>query len=744
MRYGKILMVVLLVLVATTLATAASAEEFKLNLKGATYTKWLWGTERTQGSLYNFTTIPYPNEAWGDNGQGSELELIVDTRVSKKVSVYARLHSRFSQNFWTNGGGWGGSNPPNTPCVDGNCGEFDSRSNQYVKLRGAAVTFNPGYKWLDTAVIGANNWNMFDPYVVGGIRYIDRDNTNGLLFSGSGKNFSYDFARISLYRLVFGPNFNTGKYHAADGAYVLQGKWTVNPMLDLTGLVDYVNDQEIDPADNNWNNGKDLRTRFRNQVFGVKFGIHPSSVFDIRGNFYYSSVDSNQLGLTGNCMGNSCEPPASLGGGAFTPVIAGKHTGQAWKLDADITDPWGIGLSFNVEAFSIGANYSSMMAARRESDVLLTEGHDATFLFGGPDNATWGRWGGNWTRIGYGGFDGNFQQVATINVDNEFTDFDEPAAETVIGWQGITIVPVYTSGALELSGELTHLTYDTNWTAWGDDSKNLQNGSYPTMELPAGVNVGYRSAYAPFQDKTTDIYLIKGKYVIDAGKGVDLFWKVKGINETDKRINDAKYLPYQAGNCPGNGQPCQGHINYFSPGNSTASGAGGYIPEPDVLTVNGVVGYRFKPFDSISDDDRDLNYYTFQLGAGYQLTNDLYASLSYEYYHAKLQDGNTAFQAYGTHVLASGTHDKNLVIVRAKLPIGGADVGFEYQYNFGTFKPDYGTGFVVQYATVDQSNNVHVPVGSPGVSGTPWGDFMSLLNQDYRQQRIKAYMKVQF
>ncbi len=150
---------------ATTLVAAASAEEFKLNLKGATYTKWLWGTQRNQGSLYNFTTVP--GEGYGDNGQGSELELLVDTRRLQEGAVYARLHSRFSQNFWTNGGGWGGSNPPTEPCVEGNCGEFDSRSNQYVKLRGVAVTFTPGYTWLDTAVIGANNWGMFDPYVVG-------------------------------------------------------------------------------------------------------------------------------------------------------------------------------------------------------------------------------------------------------------------------------------------------------------------------------------------------------------------------------------------------------------------------------------------------------------------------------------------------------------------------------------------------------------------------------------------------
>ena len=36
----------------------------------------------------------------------------------------------------------------------------------------------------------------------------------------------------------------------------------------------------------------------------------------------------------------------------------------------------------------------------------------------------------------------NAQQVATINVDNEFTNFDEPMAETATGWRGITFAPI--------------------------------------------------------------------------------------------------------------------------------------------------------------------------------------------------------------------------------------------------------------------------------------------------------------
>jgi hypothetical protein len=745
MRAVKTILVIILVVAGVFLmARAASADEFKLNLSGATYTKWLWGNMRYDGSMYNFTTVP--GEGYGDNGQGSELELFVDAKVSKKVSVHARIHSRFSQNEWTNFGGWGGSNPPNTACVGGNCGEFDSRSNQYIKLRGVAVTFTPGYKWLDDAVIGANDYGMFDPYVVGRIRYIDRDNASGLLFQGSmgHREFTWDFARISLPRLWAGPYYNTGIYNAADASYAVQLKYTQSSMFDLGGIFNYVNDQEVNAADNNFDNGLSLKTRFRNSVAGVKFGIHPNAILDIRGAYYRSTVDSVPLGLPGNCMGNNCDVPKSFGINGYSPVITGNHEGSSWKANVDINDPFGVGLSFNVEAFFLGANYASMMASRREADVLITEGHDSAFAFPGPSNASYGVFGGNKTRIGYGGWDGNAVQVPTINVDNEFTDFPEPMAETAIGWKGFTLVPNYTSGSLQLSGEYTHIGYDTNWQAWGNPNRSITDTDYPATELDTGVGHNFRSAYAPFQDKKTDIAVFKGKYVMNLGRGVDIFWKAKLINETDNRMNDTRFLPYVAGDCSYTG-PCNNVANNYSAGLSTSS----YYSNPPWITVTNPVtkavqsGYQWKPWDSLSDDNRKLDYYTLQLGAGYQLTNDLYASIEYHHYHANLKDGDTAFQAYNLHEMASGTHDKNYVIVKAKLPVGGADIGFEYQYVFGTFKPDFGGGFVTQYADAGTAANVGVPVGSPGFAGR-YGGWNSLLERHFDQQRIVAYMKILF
>ena len=112
-----------------------------------------------------------------------------------------------------------------------------------------AVTLTPGYKWIDSATIGANDFGQFDPFVIGRIRYIDRDNGSGLLFQGSaaGRQASPGTPSASRCRGSGpGPNFNTGDFHAADGAYGLQMRVAPNPKFDVGWIGQYVNDIEID------------------------------------------------------------------------------------------------------------------------------------------------------------------------------------------------------------------------------------------------------------------------------------------------------------------------------------------------------------------------------------------------------------------------------------------------------------------------------------------------------------------
>jgi hypothetical protein len=714
--------------------SAYAADGQTLLITGEDYTKWLWGNQHTDGSVYNFTTVP--GEGYGDNGQGTEINLLLASKPSKYVEVTGRIQSRFNQNQWTNFGGFGGrnpalENPPAGDCTGGDCGEFDPRSNEYIKMRGLTARFTPGYKWVDSVTIGSSDLGMFDAFTIGKIRYIDRDNAKAVLFQGSlgNRKVGYDLIRVSLPRLWAGPNFNTGNYTGQDGAYGLQLRIAASSMFDLTGVVERVRDIEVNGRDSNLDNGRDLRTRFSNDVYGVRFGVHPSSMFDFRGTYYNSKAESDPT------LGT----PSSFGTSGFSPVPAGKLKDPAYKANLDINDPFGAGLSFNVEYFNIGAQYVSMLAARRESDVLLTEGHDGTWVFPGPDNSSFGVFAGNPTRIGYGGFQGNAQQVATINVDNEFTDFEEPMAETVIGWKGITVTPTWTIGALDLSGEFTHIDYNTNWQAWGDPSRPIDSTIYPNHESDAGIG-SFRNAYAPFQDKKTTIGIVRAKYLLDLGKGVDVFGKVKWIDETDKRMNDARFLPFQPGDCPGGGAACANHANaYNGAGNSTSAIYG----NPPVITVDGVTGYQWKPFNSLSDDDEDMNYKLYQIGAGYQLSDNLYSSLTFEHYDVDLKDGNTAFQAYQLHSMASGESKKNKLMLYARYTLGGAEFGANIEHNFGTFDPDFGGGYVPQHADADIAQNFGVPIGSLGFRGR-FGGWNSLEKRDFTQNRMKVYMKVRF
>ena len=59
--------------------------------------------------------------------------------------------------------------------------------------------------------------------------------------------------------------------------------------------------------------------------------------------------------------------------------------------------------------------------------------------------------------------------------------------------------------------------------------------------------------------------------------------------------------------------------------------------------------------------------------------------------------------------MASGESKKNKVILSAKYTLGGAEFGLNYEYNFGTFDPDFGGGFVTQFADDQTSRDYGVP-----------------------------------
>ena len=165
---------------------------------------------------------------------------------------------------------------------------------------------------------------------------------------------------------------------------------------------------------------------------------------------------------------------------------------------------------------------------------------------------------------------------------------------------------------------------------------------------------------------------------------------------------------------------------------------------PPVITgANGQVGYQWKPFDSIADDDRNLDYFMWQLGAGYQVTDEVHLTFTYENYDVDLMDGNTAFQAYNLHQMASGHHDKNKYSLKAQYFLAGMEFGLIWQYIDGSFTPDFGGGFVPQTASADVQANLGFREGTLGFTNR-FGGWNSLETRDFDHQRLKAFMKVAF
>lgn len=741
----------LLALAVGFLSIAAPADA-QIWFDGNIYMKFLWGTDRLGTALYAFTAIP--GEGLGDSGQGTQIELFVNGKLGKKIQFKGSLQSRFIRNYWTNFGGFhgqdcaGGILTPNPNCLGS---EFDPRSNQYVKLRNASIVITPGYDWLDRAWFGENDLSGFDPWVIGRARYIDRFNPSVVMLSGSANNrkFTWDVVRLSndVFR---GPNFTTGDYQPQDGTWGFQPRLRISPQFDVNGIVAWVRDIEIDPKDFFTDDGRDIRSRFTNTVGGVVAGIHPSTKFDVKGSFYFSQSDSDL-----NLNGIDTDEVFGFAPSAFSPVILGDRSDASFKVNADINDPFENGLSFQMEYFNIGEDYVSFWAARREVDVLITEGFDGAFTMTGPANGRFGIFGGSGdapqpgppTRvtIGYGGWSGSSVQVVTINADNQFTDFDEPWAETVVGWKGFTVKPLFATGNWDIQGEFSYIGYNTNWQMWDDDTLTITASPYPMFESDTGVGHADRNAYAPFRDRQTTIAVARAKYSF--ANGLEVWGKYKRIDETDDRMTDPRFLPFAEVDCPGGGVPCTGvRNNYGTDLNGNPLSTADFYGNPPVITgANGELGYQWKPFDSVTDDDRDLEYNVIHFGAGKQIHPDFYASAQYEYYNVDLFDGTTAFQAYQLHEMAGGKHKKNkLIFVGRYILPGLPEAGFQMEHNWGTFEPNFGGGFVPQAITTEaQARDHHFPIGTLGFFGR-FGGFNTIEKREFSQTRFKGYVKILF
>lgn len=501
---------------ALGLMLATPAFAVGLDFSGSNiYMKFLDGNQRRANTDSGDTAHS------ADQGQWSEFELRIKATISKQVEAGLRLQSRSPAAYWTNFGGFSGD-------------ETNPEQSNFMKFRGGYVLLTPGYGWLDTALIGASDWGQFDPFTVGRLRYIDRDNFKGLYFKGALplKGTSWEFARLSL------PNYLQSNYGQGpaccstddtqynEAVYIAQLKGQFGP-AKLATSYQIFNDHNL-ATDTTPFDGRTAETFAKSTVLMFKGEANVADI-DLKGAVYRSTYKAP---LFDQPWINS--PKSDV-------------NGTAWKFDVGLNSlvP---NLGLNLQAFSVGAGYYSNTAARFESDVLLTEGSEAAwYRWGDPV------WSGGAARdfnqgptsplcqISGGGVcrsDSGLAAGANGLTNNENMDFDEAPSESVQGWKGLTAQVSYEVAKVALAGEFTRINYHYNWQGYS----------------ATGPLSNY---YALNNDRKTNIAVFKVGYVVPVLGGIELGAKYKLVddknagqatNATDDRDTKDSGLTLSAGN----------------------------------------------------------------------------------------------------------------------------------------------------------------------------------------------------
>ncbi|MCX7944699.1 MAG: hypothetical protein N2746_09360 [Deltaproteobacteria bacterium] len=499
---------------------------------GKIYNKWLYRNNDSQGVLTLGNPF-WPKEGIsGDNGVGSEFELNIKGHVSQYVLATVRLESRFGsvwQDWWESGDIK--YDKPNTS------GEsLGMNRAEYIKLRGYNIRLAPPIPFVTAVSVGSSDFSMFNPYTIGKSRYIDRDNGKGIFVEGAnkGRDIEYVLGIIALPKLYVGPGWSTGigdpiltnPFYTNDYAYAAKLKYNISDRLNLTSIVSFVNDLEANLLDPDAKGAKypdckdelgnpiancekdnavalDYRYRNLNATFEMEYDVTDKISINFIVGYSLSAINTK---YATNGVRESQ--------GMFPMIYSSDPVSDAIeKLLVEFVPLEEINYQLKLEIFNFGENWTATFGTRREADVLVTDG----FMEGG--------------------------QLPTLNLANEFIDFDEPFYESCIGWRGVTLLNNLNTGDFSFSLEYTFLTYNTN-----RQNRDIDN-TYPNFTYSEGYTdtdfYDYsntldrgrdpRSVYKRNQDRHTNLFVFTTKYFPSFVSGLGLSIKAKFIMDTDYR-----------------------------------------------------------------------------------------------------------------------------------------------------------------------------------------------------------------
>ena len=536
-------------LAATALAGfAAGADTSNFDLSGKIYTKYMYQNDNTQGCL-SISNPFWVDNIGGHNGACTEFELNIKARVGPRVSAGVRLQSRWGalwQDWWENG-------DLKVGVADTSGESLGMNHAQYIKLRGAFARIAPPIPTVKWITVGATDYSMWNEWTIGKARYIDRDNGSGVFIEGEAlpnKMLSYTTGAMALPKLWAGPGWNTGLSFNEPLSSIYGNSWAFAAKLDsrttrdlhLRAVGSLINNLAVDkyspfltgPPDaaRGADHSVSLATRFRGVNATLDGAWTPA-------NHEWLSV-SGLVAASSNYVNPLYATNLVRNGQGFSPVVFKQDAlgnpiasnGLAHKLLIEAFDPFRNGLSMKFEYFNIGEEYNAVMGSRREADVLLTDGIIAS----------------GFTRGG---------QLPTLNIANEFQDFDEPWYESCIGWRGATALVEYVNGSLKASAEYTYIGYNTN--AQNRDTRNqypdflYTNGFTDTTTFTADSDYANvydrgkdpRSVYAQYQDRATHVAVINAQYLLPGLQNATVAVKGKYVNDYDGRRQEVRADDYR-------------------------------------------------------------------------------------------------------------------------------------------------------------------------------------------------------
>ena len=359
-------------------------------------------------------------------------------------------------------------------------------------------------------------------WTLGRARFIDRFNGKGLFLKATPAGVvEVLVARVAMSKLFGTANYSsleedlvTNPFWSRDAVYaarvstpkgLIEGfEITLNAAVSLDETAD-VRDPDA-PGSTNTRDPSDEVTATAARFFGASASLTVDvdrwTLFKAKGVVALSHNDPNLEYVTN----------LALGGLGFSNIVYDRVTDAATVVRLEAPDVLGEGRSIKAEYFNIGANFNAIAGARREDDVLLTDG----FVNGG--------------------------ELPTLNVANELIDFSDDFYESAVGWHGGTLVLEQEGSLIDVSLEGTLIEYNTD--AQGRDM-NVFPGfggftGYTDTDLFSYGNTNDRGrdprhTYARDQARRTVLFVAKAGLSPDLWPGAQLDVSTKVILDSDLR-----------------------------------------------------------------------------------------------------------------------------------------------------------------------------------------------------------------